>query len=62
VREGDHAVHEVSFDDFSTDLAFAALVGGHAAVGEDLLSWSDPLHGSGLQLKERAAFVVPGIF
>lgn len=33
--EGDHAVHEIGFDEFLPDLAFAGLVGGHAAVGED---------------------------
>ncbi len=33
--EGDHAVHEVGFDEFLPDLAFAGLVGGHAAIGED---------------------------
>ena len=31
----DHAVHEVGFDDGFANLAFAGLVGGHAAVGED---------------------------
>ena len=33
--QGDHAVHEVGLDDGLADLAFAGLVGGHAAVGED---------------------------
>ena len=33
--EGDHAVHEVGLDDGLADVAFAGLVGGHAAVGED---------------------------
>jgi hypothetical protein len=32
---GDHAVHEVGLDDGFADVAFAGLVGGHAAVGED---------------------------
>src|SRR5438093_8213188 len=31
----DHAVHEVGFDDGFAYFAFAGLVGGHAAVGED---------------------------
>ena len=31
----DHAVHEVGFDDGLADFAFAGLVGGHAAVGQD---------------------------
>lgn len=33
--EGDHAVHEVGLDEGAADVAFAGLVGGHAAVGED---------------------------
>ena len=33
--EGDHAVHEVGFDEFLSDVAFTGLVGGHAAIGED---------------------------
>ena len=33
--EGDHAVHEVSLDEGAADVAFAGLVGEHAAVGED---------------------------
>ena len=33
--EGDHAVHEIGLDEGFADLAFAGLVGGHAAVGED---------------------------
>jgi len=33
--ERDHAVHEVGFDDGFANLAFAAGVGGHRAVGED---------------------------
>ena len=33
--EGDHAVHEVGLDDGAADVAFAGLVGGHAAIGED---------------------------
>ena len=32
---GDHAVHEVGLDDGAADVAFAGLVGRHAAVGED---------------------------
>ena len=32
---GDHAVHEVGLDECTTDVAFAGLVGGHGAVGED---------------------------
>ena len=33
--EGDHAVHEVGLDEGAADVAFAGLVGGHAAIGED---------------------------
>ena len=33
--EGDHAVHEVGLDEGAADVAFARLVGGHAAIGED---------------------------
>ena len=33
--EGDHAVHKVGLDEFLPDVAFAGLVGGHAAIGED---------------------------
>ena len=33
--QGDHAVHEVGLDDGAADVAFAGLVGGHAAIGED---------------------------
>ena len=33
--QGDHAVHEVGLDDAPADFAFAGLVGGHAAIGED---------------------------
>src|SRR5439155_2322800 len=33
--KGDHAVDEVGFDDSAADFAFAALIRGHAAIGED---------------------------
>ena len=33
--KGDHAVDEVGFDDGAADFAFAALIRGHAAIGED---------------------------
>ena len=33
--QGDHAVHEVGLDEGAADVAFAGLVGGHAAIGED---------------------------
>ena len=33
--QGDHAVHEVGFDEGFANLTFAGLVGGHAAIGED---------------------------
>jgi hypothetical protein len=33
--EGDHAVYEVGLDEGAADVAFAGLVGGHAAIGED---------------------------
>lgn len=33
--ERDHAVHEVGLDEGAADVAFAGLVGGHAAIGED---------------------------
>ncbi len=33
--EGDHAVDEVGFDEGFADLAFAGLIRGHAAIGED---------------------------
>ena len=34
-RQRDHAVHEVGFDNGLANLAFAGLVGGHAAIGKD---------------------------
>src|SRR5690349_1441202 len=34
-RKSDHAVHEVGFDDGFTDFAFAGLIGGHRAIGEN---------------------------
>jgi len=33
--QGDHAVHEVGLDEGAADVAFAGLVGGQAAIGED---------------------------
>ena len=33
--ERDNAVHEVGLDEGAADVAFAGLVGGHAAIGED---------------------------
>ena len=39
--EGDHAVHEVGLDEGAADVAFAGLVGGHAAIGEDEAGHAD---------------------
>ena len=33
--DGDHAVHELGLDEGAADVAFAGLVGGHAAIGDD---------------------------
>jgi len=35
--EGGHAVHEVGLDEGAADVAFAGLVGGHAATGDDVV-------------------------
>ena len=49
--EGDHAVHEVGRDEGAADVAFAGLVGGHAAIGEDLADGGNAGHALGREAR-----------